>query len=389
MGHKVVCLDPFKMTSAIFETWNVLEGLSVDSPTVIEDSAAIAALLSPQGSEGSNARYFSEQAARLIQCLMLYVVCSDDISDKDRNLMTVFDLLMQPISDLKDITLSSIASKKDLLDGILARLAARIMGTETRELSGTLNTAAQELSMFQSPLMRTFFETSTFKGAQVLDGKTDVYVCLPPEHRESYGRFMRLVTGCIFLEMQRAHGKKEMRGAKFQKNKLLMVLDEMPSLGHMSAIEDMIVYGRGYGVSVMAVSQTIELIKSTYPKSWRTFLSNHLALFFGSSDLETCQMVSEMLGKKTTLGGSYSEGRGDQKKSLEWVKSHSLQQGSSYAEVARFLLTPDEVKTLGENVVIGFLRGTRPFMVSKLNYRTHKEFKNKFLKNPFYEEEKK
>ena len=92
MGHKVVCLDPFRMTTAAFETWNVLEGLRADSPTVIEDAAAIAALLSPQGSEGSNARYFSEQAARLIQCLMLYVACSDDILDKERNLVTVFDL---------------------------------------------------------------------------------------------------------------------------------------------------------------------------------------------------------------------------------------------------------------------------------------------------------
>ena len=385
MGHKVVCLDPFRITNAVFEGWNILDILRVESPTVIEDSAAISALLSPQKkSEGSNARYFAEQAARLIQCLMLYVSCSEDIPKEERNLVTVFDLLMQPIADLKEITLRCIESKKDLLDGIIAGLAARILGTEARELSGTLNTAAQELSFLQSPLMRKFFTEATFKGEKILDGKTDVYVCLPPEHRESYGRFMRLITGCIFLSMQKGVGKRENTRGDFQKRKLLMVLDEMPSLGYMSAIEDMIVYGRGYGVSVIVVSQTIELIKSTYPDSWRTFLSNHLALFFGCSDHETCQMVSDMLGKKTTLGFSYSEGQGNQKKSLEWRGSHSLQEGNSYGEVGRPLLTPDEVKMLGEGVVLGFLRGTRPLMIQRLNYLTHKEFKGRFLENPFY-----
>lgn len=383
MGHEVICLDPFEITTASLEGWNILDVLKIDSPTVVEDSASIAALLSPQKkSEGGNSRYFSEQAARLIQCLILHVSCSSEISDDQRNLVTVFDLLMQSMHNLKNDTLLQIATDEDLLDGIVSSLASRILGTEERELSGTLNTASQELSFLQSPLMRKFFTKSTFNTTQVLDAKTDIYVCLPPEHRESYGRFMRLVTGSIFLEMQKSREKK---GASFQNHKLLMVLDEMPSLGHISAIEDMIVYGRGYGVSVMAVSQTIELIKSTYPESWKTFLSNHLTLFFGCSDNETCKIVSDMLGKRTVLGFSHSKGQGNQKKSLEWMGSNSLQEGNSYGEVGRALLTADEVKTLGDDIVIGFLRGKRAIMIKRLSYMNHNEYKGRFLENSFYE----
>jgi type IV secretion system protein VirD4 len=51
---------------------------------------------------------------------------------------------------------------------------------------------------------------------------------------------------------------------------LLMVIDEMPALGYMKQIEQILTYGRGYGVRLMAISQTIELIKGVYPKSWET-----------------------------------------------------------------------------------------------------------------------
>lgn len=119
----------------------------------------------------------------------------------------------------------------------------------------------------------------------------DLFICIPPQKLETQSRLLRLLTGIVFLEMQNAAGN-------IGQHSLLMVIDGMPALGYMKQIEQILIYGRGYGVRLMAISQTIELIKGVYPKSWETFFSNQLSVFFGCNDPMTCEFVSKMIGKK-------------------------------------------------------------------------------------------
>lgn len=161
-----------------------------------------------------------------------------------------------------------------------------------------------------------------------------------------------------------------------------MILDEMPSLGHMEMIEQILSYGRGYGINLMVISQTIELIQKVYPKSWQTFLSNQLSVFFGCTDPMTYKLVSEMLGSTTVETKSSNTGK--QIKSMDFLGASSLQSGISTGETGRPLLMPNEIKMLGNKVVLAFLCGEPPILCQRIDYRERLEWKNHWNENPLH-----
>jgi type IV secretion system protein VirD4 len=207
----------------------------------------------------------------------------------------------------------------------------------------------------------------------------DLFICIPPSKLETQSRLLRLLTGIVFLEMQNAMGK-------IGPHSLLMVIDEMPALGYMKQIEQILTYGRGYGVSLMAISQTIELIKGVYPKSWETFFSNQLSLFFGCNDPMTCEFVSKMIGKTTVETSSTNRGLGKQTRAMELFGSSSIQSGDSVSATGRQLLMPEEIKGLGDRVLLAFMRGEPPILCQRIDYRDREEWLEAWDANPLHQE---
>ena len=181
-----------------------------------------------------------------------------------------------------------------------------------------------------------------------------------------------------------------MQNARGQTGKLplLFLLDEMPALGRMPQIEHALVYGRGYGVRILAVSQTIEKLRSVYPSSWRTFLSSDLCVFFGSTESEAAGYVSERLGKKTVLSRgenlSHSQSQKEQDGKLTSYGSASEQKGFSFSETQRSLLSPDEVARLKPSVLIAFVSGEPPLFLQRINYLVHPYYYGKYQANSLH-----
>ena len=382
-GKNVYALDPFKITDgkgSIF--FNALSLLDPNQESVVDDSATLAHLLCPTSQyEHGVTQYFSSQAAAVIQCLILYVVCSEDIKKEDKNLGTIYNLLCEDQDHLKEL-FRQMSEDKAFCFGSPSRLANRVFGTESRELSATLNSACLELRFLESPEVRESLSHSSSHFQDLLFGKADLYLCIPSEKLKVQSRLLRLLVGSIFMMVQKARGK-------VSQHKLLMLLDEMPSLGFMEQIENALNYGRGYGVSLMAISQTIEKIKAVYPNSWKTFLSSHLSIFFGASDYETCELISNSLGSATVQTRSENQGQSQSKQEIERFgtsasNATSQQTGASYSETRRSLLTPDEVRRLDPKVLIAFLRGEDPIILQRLNYLEFSCYKDRHKKNPLH-----
>ncbi len=379
-GRQVYALDPFKITDGKGSvSFNVLDLLDPTSESVVDDSAIISHLLCPVPQyESGVTQYFSNQAAAVIQCLILYVVCSEDIKQEDKHLGVVYNLLSDDQGHLKEL-FRQISEDKSLGFGSPSRLANRILGTESRELSGTLNSACLELRFLESPEVRGSILKSRFDINELVQGQSDLYLCIPSEKLEAQSRLLRLMVGAVFMAMQQSRGTRSYK-------QLLMLLDEMPALGFMSQIENVLTYGRGYGVSLMAVSQTIEKIKAIYPNSWKTFLSSHLSIFFGASDYDTCELISNLLGNTTVQSRSENQGHSQSKQEIERFgasasNATSQQTGASVSETRRPLLTPDEVRRLDPKILIVFLRGEAPLLLQRLNYLIDSAYKNKFQSN--------
>ena len=213
--------------------------------------------------------------------------------------------------------------------------------------------------------------------SDITQGNMDLFVCIPLEKMPVQYRLLRLITGITFIEMQKARGRI---GAY----NLLMLLDEMPALGHMKAIEEMLVYGGGFGISLLAISQTIEFLQSVYPHTWKTFFSNQLSIFFGCSEPMTAKFIADKLDKKTIEVSSKSYSISSQTKAMDLLGSSSNQIGNSSSETGRELLTPGEIERLGNRVVLAFNRGEDPIICHRIDYRERPEWIGLWDKNPLY-----
>jgi len=373
LGREVYVLDPFKKTGQESGCINILDHLDPNSEEVVDDAAMIASLLVPiPSSIKSKETHFYERARATIQGLILYVVCSEFISREEKTLFQVYKLTCQSQSAFRE-TLTQIESQDNIAYGVPSRIAASLLTTALEEISGILNTVKNELAFFDSPLMQKITAKTTIDLNKLIQNRADLYLCIPVDKLDSYGRIIRLIISIVFNVAQRHENKS--------KKPVLMVLDEMSLLGYIQKIEDALIVGRGYGVKILAVTQTLELIQSLYSTKWETFLSSHLLVFFGVNDLKGSQYVSKLLGQSTIESFSRNKSESQQKGELRSTKS-SENQGESQSYQGRAILTPDEVRFMNEDTVLAFCKGIRPMVFKKVKYYQHPEWKGKYDPNP-------
>ena len=112
-------------------------------------------------------------------------------------------------------------------------------------------------------------------------------------------------------------------------------------------------------------------------RSQRLFQTRHL--LHSGLDLDGCavevaadrlEASSELLGQETGVFETMSRAIDAEETGISFGSQH----------VARPLLTPDEVRTLREDLQLLFLAGQRPIVAAKLRYYADREFAGKFDK---------
>lgn len=204
---------------------------------------------------------------------------------------------------------------------------------------------------------------------------------------------LRVLVGCAMRELRMSY-----RQAAADKPPVLFLLDEFPQLAYMRPIEEALLYLAGYDVRFWFFVQDISQLQMHYPNSWRTFFANTgTQCFFGVSDIQTANLVSEMAGTTTVYnysfgnsvtasestsgsqttgssrswGGSNNYGNGGH----SWSSSSGGGSSESYTSgrssvsagrssqvnfVGRRLITPDEVMRLHDYEQIIFMKGLKP-----------------------------
>jgi type IV secretion system protein VirD4 len=122
------------------------------------------------------------------------------------------------------------------------------------------------------------------------------------------------------------------------RHRLLMMLDEFPSLGRMPIIEDALPKCAGYGIKCFLAAQDREQMFSAYG-AHQTITSNcHIRIVYAPNERETARWVSDMIGTTTIVKEDVTES-GNRLGALSHVSR-------SFHEVSRPLMTPDEIATL-------------------------------------------
>ena len=193
----------------------------------------------------------------------------------------------------------------------IASLAARFT-EQTNELASVRSTADTQTRWILSPPMRDDLKKNGVDFRRLKEKPTTVYVILPAERMRTHSVWLRLVIVSALRALYRAGGLRT-----------LLLIDEMPALGHLAPLEDAFGLVRGYKVQIAGICQDLNQLKALYNDRWESFLANAgVVQGFTPNDLTTAKWMSERAGQETRLAPSMSESsspeRGQISESLSW-----------------------------------------------------------------------
>jgi type IV secretion system protein VirD4 len=131
---------------------------------------------------------------------------------------------------------------------------------------------------------------------------------------------------------------KDGRSTAGYKHRLLLMLDEFPSLGKLDVFEESLAFIAGYGLKAYLIIQDISQLWTAYGKDESIFSNCHVRVAYAPNKIETAELLSKMTGTATVVKHSHSYSG-----SLFGSQSNI---STSTQETQRALLTADEVMRL-------------------------------------------
>ena len=130
------------------------------------------------------------------------------------------------------------------------------------------------------------------------------------------------------------------RGQRAYRHRLLLLLDEFPSLGRLEFFETALAFIAGYGLKAVLIAQSLNQLEKAYGPNNSILDNCHVRLAYAANDDRTARRISDLLGQATEkrLQKSYS-GSG-------LFLTH---RSESEHEYGRPLLTPAEVTQLPQD----------------------------------------
>ncbi|MDI1365240.1 MAG: type IV secretory system conjugative DNA transfer family protein, partial [bacterium] len=146
-----------------------------------------------------------------------------------------------------------------------------------------------------------------------------------------------------------------------ERQKLLLMLDELPVLGRLDFLESTLAFMAGYGVRAFLITQSLNQIERAYGPNNAILDNCHVRVCFAANDERTAKRISEALGTAT------------EERAMRNYAGHRLSPWLGHlmvskAESARALLTPGEIMQLPSDEEIVMLAGVAPIRARKARY---------------------
>lgn len=365
LGQQVHVVDPWGITGQPAACFNPLDWLKADDPDISENAMMLAdSIVVP--SNGKD-RFWDEEAKALLMGLLLYVAL-DDIEQDSRTLGRVRDIIVLGGAAFDDI----LAQMGTNPNPIVSSTAARTMSKE-KELRANVMASLQSHTHFlDSPRIRASLARSDFRFEDLKAAPTTVYLVLPSDRLNTFGRWLRLL-------IQQAITVNARNIAQKPPKPILFLLDEMPALGRLTMVEQAYGLMAGFGMQLWGIVQDLSQLERIYDKGWETFISNAGVLqYFGSRDQKTAEYFSKLCGvttiEKTSISNSIARVFGSGAGGGSNSTTHSESTSTDVAQ--RHLAYADELMVMRKGQQLLVVEEVNPIMAQRSNWYTNPELKS-------------
>lgn len=349
-GQRVLRFDPADHTGTAV-CYNPLEEIRVGTVKEVADVQNLVTMIVDPDGKGLNDHWAKTGHALLVGAV-LHVL----YSGHKKTLAGVAEFLSDPSCPFEEALTAMLETEHDsvgnqgwtdsngeptLVHPTIAASARDMLNKADNERSGVLSTAMSFLSLYRDPVVAMNTARSEFKISDLMNHESPVslYLVVRPSDQARLKPLTRLLINQIVRGLTEEMKFKDGRSVALYKHRLLLLMDEFPSLGKLEIFEEALAFMGGYGMKAYLITQDLSQLQKQYTRDENISSNTHIRVAFAPNKYETAKMLSDMVGTTTVVKATYSYSGKRSKTTLDSISAQS-------SEHARQLLTPDEIMRL-------------------------------------------
>ena len=321
--------------------WNPLDEIRQGTEHEVGDVQNLAVLLVDPDGKGLETHWQKTSQALLVG-LILHALYKAKAEGTTATLPGVDAMLAEPDRDIRELWMEMVtyAHRGDENHPVVGSAARDMMDRPDEEAGSVLSTTKSYLALYRDPVVARNVAQSDFNIRDLMhhDRPISLYVVTQPNDKARLKPLVRVLLNMAVRlladQMTFANG----RPVAHYRHRLLMMLDEFPSLGKLDILQESLAFVAGYGIKCYLICQDINQIKNrqTGYGPDETITSNcHIQTAYPPNRVETAEHLSKLTGQ-TTVAKEQITASGRRTSALLGQVSRTVQ------EVQRPLLTTDE-----------------------------------------------
>ena len=326
-------------------------------------------LVDPEGSLDKR-NHWEKTSHSLLVGAILHVL----YAEPEKTLASVANFLSDPKRPVRS-TLHAMMKTAHLGEAgphpVVASAARELLNKSDNERSGVLSTAMSFLGLYRDPVVAEVTRRCDWRIGDIVGDEqpTTLYLVVPPSDINRTKPLIRLMLNQIGRRLT------EELQAQTGRHRLLLMLDEFPTLGRLDFFETALAFMAGYGLKSFLIAQSLNQIEKAYGPNNSILDNCHVRVSFATNDERTAKRVSDALGTATEM------------KAMKNYAGHRLSPWLGHlmvsrSETARQLLTPGEIMQLPPSDEIVMVAGIPPIRAEKARYYEDARFKERVLPPP-------
>ncbi len=352
-GHLCFKFSPVEENAS--SRFNPLAEVRLFTSREVSDAQNIANMIVRTGEDTPQERYWQDAACSITTGMILHVCYEAAREGRVACLADLAHGFTRPGSSFRDTLEELLNFEHDpghahhwrIPNGTLTAThpvvrekVQEMLDKQEREFGGVLSTAKTALTLYSDPLIANNTSASDFAVNDLVnhDRPVSLYLVVPPSDKIRLRPLMRLIFTII---VNRLTEKMAFQGAEQKRNRhrLLVLIDEFPSLNRMEVFADALSYMAGYGLKTYLITQDLRQVVDAYGSNESIVSNCHVRIAFAPNQFETAELLSKMTGTTTVQKASYNFSGSR----LSPVMAHV---NASVDHIERPLMTPDEVLRL-------------------------------------------
>lgn len=220
---------------------------------------------------------------------------------------------------------------------VVAQAGQDMLDRAAEEAGSVLSTVKSYFGLYRDKTVAANVEVSDFRIRDLMnkDQAISLYIVSQPNDK---ARLRPLIRVCVNMIIRLLADKMDFdkgRPKAHYKHRLLMMLDEFPSLGRLDIVQESLAFVAGYGIKCYLITQDLSQLKSSesgYGQEESITSNCHLQNAYPPNRIETAEHLSRLTGQMTVVKKQENYNGGGMFAKKSW----------SIQEVQRPLLTPDE-----------------------------------------------